>query len=167
MHLLRRPLRPRLRPLLLSEITVAGQAEPLSPLSSVSSSTTNSAPSSRPSSHTRSPRYLPPLDEEHSHHASLVTPFQSEPTGVDQLTVAMMNEDDDDDEEDEEEQKEEFTIRKKSKKLLAPLKTREYTQFSGFTSTTIKSKNLEHLIKPRNIKDHHLYQLDEHDLLMI
>src|SRR4051812_1307342 len=82
MYLLRRPLRPRLRPLLLTEIAPDGRGEVLSPLSSVSSSTSNSAPSSRPSSHIRSPRYLPPLGEENSHHVSLVTPFQSEPTAV-------------------------------------------------------------------------------------
>ncbi|CAF3909441.1 unnamed protein product, partial [Adineta steineri] len=62
MNLLRRPLRPRLRPLLLSEITVNGRAESLSPLSSVSSSPTSSIPSSRRSSYARSPRYLPPLN---------------------------------------------------------------------------------------------------------
>jgi len=101
MHLLRRPLRPRLRPLLLTEITANGQAEPLSPLSSVSSSSSNSAPSSRPSSTTRSPRYLPPLGEEDSHHVSLVTPFQSEQLAIaDQLTIAMYEDEQKEEEED-------------------------------------------------------------------
>jgi hypothetical protein len=131
MNLLRRPLRPRLRPLLLSEITVNGQPEPLSPLSSVSTSTSHSAPSSRPSSHTRSPRFLPPLGEENSHHVSLVTPFQSEPTGIDQLTVVLVDDEQKEEEEEEEENQYKKNLRsKKSNKLLTPLKTREYSQFS-------------------------------------
>ncbi|CAF1041488.1 unnamed protein product [Rotaria sp. Silwood1] len=146
MNLLRRPLRPRLRPLLLSDITIDGQSEPLSPLSSISSSTSNSAPSSRPSSDTRSPRYLPPLVEEASHHASLVTPFQSEqPTLVDHLTVAMNDDeqkDDDDDVDDDDDAKNKKISRlKKSKKFLAPLKPREYSQFSALHHAVRTSKS--------------------------
>jgi len=145
MNLLRRPLRPRLRPLLLNEITPDGRTEPLSPLSSVSSSTSNSTPSSRPLSNTRSPRYLPPLDEEDIHHASLVTPFQSEqPTIIDQLTTAVINDDEQKEEEEEEEDNEEeqkrISRQKKSKKLLTPLKPREYSQFSGQYHAVTSSK---------------------------
>lgn len=146
MHLLRRPLRPRLRPLLLSEITVDGHSEPLSPLSSASSSTTHSAPSSRPSSNARSPRYLPPLAEETSHHVSLVTPFQSEqPTIGDHLTVAMndddeKDDDDDDDVDEEDEEQHKYLRKRKSKPLLTPLKTREYSQFSTLHHALVASK---------------------------
>jgi hypothetical protein len=166
MNLLRRPLRPRLRPLLLSEITVNGQPEPLSPLSSVSTSTSHSAPSSRPSSHTRSPRFLPPLGEENSHHVSLVTPFQSEPTGIDQLTVVLVDDEQKEEEEEEENQYKKNLRSKKSNKLLTPLKTREYSQFS-MLHHPVATKNHKHLIKHLNIKDHQVYQLDEHVLLMI
>lgn len=146
MNLLRRPLRPRLRPLLLNEIASDGKTELLSPLSSVSSSS-NSASSSRPSSHTRSPRYLPPLEED-SHHVSLVTPFQSEqPAIVDQLTIAMYEEeqqqqkdDDDDDDEDEENQRRRLKHPKRAKMQLAPLKTREYSQFSVAHRAVVPSK---------------------------
>jgi hypothetical protein len=132
MNLLRRPLRPHLRPLLLNEITEDGRPEPLSPLSSVSSSTSNSTPSSRPSSKSRSTRYLPPLGEEDTLHASIVTPFQSEqPATRDQLTVVT---DDDEQKEDEEENNEEeqkrISRQKKSKRLLKPLRPHEYSQFS-------------------------------------
>jgi len=138
MNLLRRPLRPRLRPLLLNEIAPDGRTEPLSPLSSVSSSTSNSTPSSRPSSNTRSPRYLPPLGEEDSYHVSLVTPFQSEqPTVLDPLTVAI---NDDKQKEEEEEEQKRISRQKKSKKLLIPLKTREYSQFSGQYHAVTSSK---------------------------
>ncbi|CAF4284959.1 unnamed protein product, partial [Rotaria sp. Silwood2] len=146
MNLLRRPLRPRLRPLLLSDITIDGQSEPLSPLSSVSSSTSNSASSSRPSSHTRSPRFLPPLAEEDSHHVSLVTPFQSEqPTLVDHLTVAMNDDeqkgdDNDDDDDDDDVEKKRISRLKRSKKLLTPLKPREYSQFSALHHAVTTSK---------------------------
>lgn len=140
MNLLRRPLRPRLRPLLLNDIAADGKTELLSPLSSVSSSTSDSAITSRATSHTRSPRYLPPLEED-SHHVSLVTPFQSEhPAIVDQLTIAMYEEeqrqqkdDDDDDEQDdddEENQRQRSKRPKRARVQLAPLKTREYSQFS-------------------------------------
>jgi len=143
MNLLRRPLRPRLRPLLLNEITANGQTEPLSPLSSVSSSTSNSASSSRPPSTNRSLRYLPPLGEEHSHHVSLVTPFQSEaPALMDQLTIAM-NEDEqkeEEEEEDNEEEQKKISRRKKSKKLLIPLKTREYSQLTTSYHRVTSSK---------------------------
>ncbi|CAF3684207.1 unnamed protein product [Rotaria socialis] len=135
MNLLRRPLRPRLRPLLLSEVTLDGRSEPLSPLSSVSSSTSDSDPSSRPSSHTRSQRFLPPLTEETSHHVSLVTPFQSEqPTLVDQLTILMnddeQKDDGDIDDSDSQVEKKRISRVKQSKKSLVPLKAREYSQFS-------------------------------------
>ncbi|CAF1942126.1 unnamed protein product [Rotaria magnacalcarata] len=135
MNLLRRPLRPRLRPLLLSEITLDGRSEPLSPLSSVSSSTSDSDPSSRPSSRTRSQRFLPPLTEETSHHVSLVTPFQSEqPTLVDHLTTLMnddeQKDDGDIDDSDSQVEKKQISRLKQSKKILTPLKTREYSQFS-------------------------------------
>ena len=147
MNLLRRPLRPRLRPLLLNEIAADGKTELLSPLSSASSSTSNSAPSSRPSSHTRSPRYLPPLEED-SHHVSLVTPFQSEQAPlVDRLTIAMYDEEqaqqkDNDEEEDEDEIERKKLVRaKRGKKLMAPLKPREYSQFSAVYRAPAVSKH--------------------------
>lgn len=139
MNLLRRPLRPRLRPLLLNEIPVDGQSEPLSPLSSVSSSPSNSTPSSRQSSRTKSPHFLAPLTDEASHHVSLVTPFQSEqPTLVDRLTIAIMDDiekgdhrgiDETDEDDDEEEKR--IPRKKRSRLLLAPLKPREFSQFSA------------------------------------
>ena len=136
MRLLRRPLRPHLRPFLLSEITADGRSEALSPLSSVSSSATNSAPSSRPSSHGRSPRYLPPLgeDTERSYHVSMVTPFQSEQlTNIDRLTGAINDLEliQLDEEQQGKQQQDRQLVPKKTKKHLAPLKTREYSQFSA------------------------------------
>jgi hypothetical protein len=139
MPLLRRPLRPRLRPLLLNEITIDGRAEPLSPLSSVSSSTTSSEPSSRPSSHSRSPRFLPPLVDENSHHVSLVTPFQSEPATVaDPQPMIMYDSDQKEDNDDDDEKR--LSRQKKSKKLLRPLKTREYSQLSATYHAVPSSK---------------------------
>jgi hypothetical protein len=141
MHLLRRPLRPRLRPLLLNEITIDGQVEPLSPLSSVSTSMTNSPASSRPTSQTRSLRYLPPLGEENSHHVSLVTPFQSDQrTVIDPAAIEMYDDDQKDDDNNEEEEKKQFSRLKKSKKLLRPLKPREYSQLNATYHTVLSSK---------------------------
>ncbi|CAF3819512.1 unnamed protein product [Adineta steineri] len=147
MNLLRRPLRPRLRPLLLSEITVNGRAESLSPLSSVSSSPTSSIPSSRRSSYARSPRYLPPLNEEHNKSQ------KEQNLSNDQLIVATKDDgqkeeaadDDDDDDEDEENEQERFVREKKPRQLFTPLKPREYSQFSGSrrsVSTTTKARTL-------------------------
>lgn len=149
MNLLRRPLRPRLRPLLLTEITADGRTETLSPLSSVSSSTSNSTPSSRPLSTSRSPRYLPPLGEEDSHHVSLVTPFQSEQQAIaDQLTIAMYDEEQKEQEEQEEvdnlEKQKQILRKKKSTRFLQPLKTREYSQFSA-------SHHVQPTTKPRTL----------------
>jgi hypothetical protein len=114
----------------------------LSPLSPVSSSSNSSASSSRPSSHTRSPRYLPPLKEEDSHQISLVPPLENEkPINSDQLAIAM-NDDDEQKEQvenDEDEQKR-ILREKKSRKLLTPLKPREYSQFSGSHHTVTPSK---------------------------
>ena len=145
MNLLRRPLRPRLRPLLLSEITEDGKSEPLSPLSSVSSSPSNSASSSRLSGHMRSPRFLPPLAEESSHHVSLITPFQSEqPTMVDQSTNAVNDDeqqDDDSADDDDDQSKEALRQESSKKKLLKPLRTREYSQFSALRSAVTRSKS--------------------------
>lgn len=143
MNLLRRPLRPRLRPLLLTEITANGQAESLSPLSSVSSSASNSAPSSRPSSTNRSPRYLPPLGEEDSHHVSLVTPFQSEQLAIaDQLTIAMYEDGQKEGEEEQynREKQKQILRQNKSRRSLQPLKTREYSQFSASYHAVPKAK---------------------------
>ncbi|UJR28452.1 hypothetical protein I4U23_009692 [Adineta vaga] len=143
MNLLRRPLPPRLRPLLLSDIS-NGRAESLSPLSSASTSTNNSPRSSRPSSHTRSPRYLPPLNEEDSRHINLTIRSQQEQSSNDnQLTVSTKahkkpeKEDSaDDDSEDERE--------KKTRRLLTPLKPRVYSQFSGIhrSATSTKARSL-------------------------
>ena len=136
MPLLRRPLRPNLRPLLLTDIMPEGKSEPLSPLSSVSSSTSSSPSASRPTSRVRSPHHLPPLGEEieHSHDPSLVTPFQSERlTTIDRLTTAVNSLD--------LVPLETTAVGKfshekmprqiKTKRLLEPLKTREYSQFSA------------------------------------
>jgi len=151
MNLLRRPLRPRLRPLLLNEFTADGKTEPLSPLSSVSSSTTTSTPSSRPSSHTRSPRYLPPLGEEDSHHVSLITPFQSEQlTVVDPMIVALNDEyeqkniHDNDDDDESEKQRKTISQQKRTRKALTPLKTREYSQMSALyqANRSMKARTL-------------------------
>ncbi|CAF3696021.1 unnamed protein product, partial [Adineta steineri] len=128
---------------------VNGRAESLSPLSSVSSSPTSSIPSSRRSSYARSPRYLPPLNEEHNQSQ------KEQNLSNDQLIVATKDngqkeeaaDDDDDDDDDEEEEKEQgrFIREKKPRQLLTPLKPREYSQFSGSrrsVSTTTKARTL-------------------------
>lgn len=150
MPLLRRPLRPNLRPLLLTDITSDGKSETLSPLSSVSSSTTSSPSTSRPPSRIRSPHHLPPLGEEteRSHDPSLVTPHQSERlTAIDRLNTAVNSlalipieptpE--------EKPSREKISRQSKTKRHLQPLKTREYSQFSALRQpvppTQIKTLN--------------------------
>ncbi|CAF4237648.1 unnamed protein product, partial [Adineta steineri] len=128
---------------------VNGRAESLSPLSSVSSSPTSSIPSSRRSSYARSPRYLPPLNEEHNQSQ------KEQNLSNDQLIVATKddgqkeeaadNDEDDDDDEDEEKEEERFIREKKPRQLFTPLKPREYSQFSGSrrsVSTTTKARTL-------------------------
>ncbi|CAF0852936.1 unnamed protein product [Adineta ricciae] len=147
MHLLRRPLPPRLRPLLLSDIS--NGSEILSPLSSASGSPNSSARSSRPSSHTRSPRLLPPLSEEDRHHSNpAIESRQNEPSADNQLTVAMKDKetpDQDDDESDESEDEREKILRERNeRKLLTPLKPREYSHFNKLqrSVTTAKQRSL-------------------------
>lgn len=134
MPLLRRPLRPNLRPLLLTDITTDEKSEPLSPLSSVSSSTSSSPSASRQGSRGRSPHHLPPLGEEHerSENVSLITPFQSERlTSVDRLTTAVNSLALAKIESVPEEKPSNLSRPTKKKRLLEPLKTREYSQFSA------------------------------------
>ena len=148
MHLLRRPLPPRLRPLLLSDIS-NGHPETLSPLSSASGSPNSSARSSRPSSHTRSPRLLPPLSEEDRHHSNpAIESRQSEPSVDNQLTVAIKDkekpEEDGDDTDESEDEREKILREKNERKLLTPLKPREYSHFNKLqrSVTTAKQRSL-------------------------
>lgn len=135
MNLLRRPLRPQLKPFLLNDIEKDGESEQLSPLSSVSSSESSSAPTSRPSTALRSPHRLPPLGEEteRSVHLSVVTPFQSEQVNtVDRFAIDLI---------ERERLKKQLALQNNfdqnafsrqlnSRKQLTALKTREYSQFS-------------------------------------
>lgn len=135
MHLLRRPLRPQLRPFLISETAADGLTEPLSPVSSSASVTTSSASSSRPSSHTR---YLPPLYEgaENTDQVSRVTSADSQQlTMAGRLMVTMNG-----DEALDTDEKATFVRERAHKKLLAPLKLRPQGPSNALNRSIGKTK---------------------------